>query len=227
MKRSDDVFFFTLIDFLLQVFFFGLLLYVFARNLEHAKADVRQAEAQEIAKLKAASGVSNITELTDLLTNLAPLKELRGTSDFIARAGGIDNAIKAFDFVQKAGGPANLALRLDKLRALEEGTGKPPCLFTMVNDKKVPKQLAVVTATDTAIAFNAASPELDEVLRLLNRTYASVQQLTLAEFRQAFSGLAVKRPECRYTLRFREMTQYVHARDAARFAFYLNIESIK
>ena len=227
MKRSDDVFFFTLIDFLLQVFFFGLLLYVFAQHIEKSKATGRQTQEQEIEKLKKATGVSNLTELTDMLTNLAPLDQLRGTSDFLTRTAGLKNAASAFDAVEDAGGVDALAAKLDKLRRLEDGTGKPPCLFSMVNDKKVVKYLAIVTATDTHITFDSETPELTEVLRLLDHRFSSIQGLTLAEFRRAFSGLAAKRPECRYTLRFREQTQLVHARDAARFAFYLNIENAK
>jgi hypothetical protein len=37
MRRTDDVFFFTLIDFLLQIFFFGLLLFVVGQSLQKDK----------------------------------------------------------------------------------------------------------------------------------------------------------------------------------------------
>jgi hypothetical protein len=49
----------------------------------------------------------------------------------------------------------------------------------------------------------------------------------MTEFRKAFAPLLLKKPDCRYTLRFVESTRFVYARDAARFAFYLNIENMK
>src|SRR5687768_4691818 len=91
MRRSDDVFFFTLIDFLLQVFFFGLLLFVVGQALQKNRESDYQREQRAIQELKKTTGVSNITELTDALSKMAPLKELRGTSDFMQRHGGIEN----------------------------------------------------------------------------------------------------------------------------------------
>jgi hypothetical protein len=130
VKRSDDVFFFTLIDFLLQAFFFGLLLYVVARSANVGVEHERAKREKQIEQVKRAAGVSNLTELTDLLTKLAPIRDLQGTADFIARAGGAEKVIKKVAMVDEAGGAASLELKLEKLRKLEEGTGRPPCLFT-------------------------------------------------------------------------------------------------
>jgi hypothetical protein len=234
MNRSDNVFFFTLIDFLLQVFFFGLLLYVFSQSLQvknnksrEEAEKTRKDEAAAVQKIKDATGISNLTELTDVLTNLGPVRELKGTADFISRAGGADKVRAAVNTVEAMGGVESANQKMEKLRKLEEGSGRPPCLFNAIGDRKVARPLATITATDTAISFNGSTPDLEDALRLIGRSYDSVHELTLAEFRKVFLPLVSKKPECRYTLRFRENTRLVYARDAARFAFYLNIESIK
>jgi hypothetical protein len=227
MKRSDDVFFFTLIDFLLQVFFFGLLLYVFAQSNQNELEKIRRQDDEVIEKLKIVSGFSNLTELTDILTNLAPMKELKGTSDFIRKAGGLDKVTLAVNTVESVGGTEAVAQRLEKLRKLEEGSGKPPCLFSLAGDKKQAKSLATVIATDSTIIFQENNSDLEDTLRQIGRSFESVRELPLAQFRQVFASLLSKRPECRYTLRFREHTSLVHARDAARFSFYLMIENAR
>lgn len=227
MKQSDDVFFFTLIDFLLQAFFFGLLLYVVAKN-SNVTAEYERAEREkQVEQVKRAAGVSNLTELTDLLTKLAPIRDLQGTADFIARAGGTEKLMSKVAAVDAAGGAENLERKLEKLRKLEEGTGRPPCLYDEVDGKKIVRPLAVVVANDTHITFQQTSPELEKVLSILGKNFAAVRELPLAEFRKIFSTLVAKKPECRYTLAFREKTRFVDARDAARYAFYLSIASEK
>ncbi|MEI6335207.1 MAG: hypothetical protein WCS87_11640 [Methylococcaceae bacterium] len=225
MKRSDDVFFFTLIDFLVQVFFFGLLLYVLSQAAQIQAENARHEEEAKIQKLMNATGVSNLAELTDELSKLAPIKELKGVSDFINKAGGLDEAKRMHKVLEDAGGAEIITMRLAKLRKLEEGSGKPPCLFNVIGDKKVNKTLAVVVATDTKISFQSSNSDLEEVLRLLGYSYDSVKELSLHEFQKTFAPLLQKSPDCRYTLRFIENTHLVYARDSARFAFYLNIVS--
>lgn len=227
MKRSDDVFFFTLIDFLLQIFFFGLLLYVVGRSVNVGAEHDRAEREKQIEQIKRAAGVSNLTELTDLLTKLAPIQDLQGTADFIARSGGSENVRKNVELVDNAGGAESLERKLEKLRKLEEGTGRPPCLYDEVDGRKIVRPLAVVVANDTHIIFQKTSPELEKVLSMLGREFATVRELPLAEFRKTFSTLVSKKPECRYTLTFREQTRFVDARDAARFAFYLSIANAK
>lgn len=223
MKRSDDVFFFTLIDFLIQVFFFGLVLFVLNQSVQAAKDEAQKADAENVKKLLVAAGVSSLTELTDELTNLAPLKELKGMSDFISHNGGLTQVNQVNELVRSAGGVQGVKSNLDRLKKLEDGMGKPPCLYDVVGDKKIVKSLATVFATDTSIAFQDESAELTAVLGLLNLRFSNIRELPLEEFRKAFAALAQRKPECRYTLRFIEKTRLVDARDAARFSFYLNI----
>src|SRR4051794_2255230 len=120
MRRTDDVFFFTLIDFLVQVLFFGLLLFVVAKVKEQAAEMKLAKESAEVEKIKKATGISDLTELTDTLTRLAPITELKGTADFIRSVGGIEKV--------KEG--------LDRLHKYDEGSGKPPCLFIVTDGKR-------------------------------------------------------------------------------------------
>ncbi|WLI90405.1 hypothetical protein Q4S45_04590 [Massilia sp. R2A-15] len=224
MKRSDDVFFFTLIDFLVQVFFFGLVLYVLGQSTQANKEREQKEVADQIKKLLDATGVSTITELTDDLTNMAPIDQLKGMADFINRNGGVSAIKNANEVVRDAGGMQNLKAGLMRLKKLEDGLGKPPCLFDVVGEKKVVKPLATVVATDTTIEFQSEGDELRKVLELLNVRFSAVRELSLSDFRRTFSPIIQHKSDCRYTLRFLERTRIVDARDAARFAFYLNIE---
>jgi hypothetical protein len=227
MKRSDDVFFFTLIDFLLQVFFFGLVLFVLAQSTQDKVNEARKEESEQIQKIKDALGVTNLAEITDQLTNLIPIDQLVGFSTLINNSGGLDKVKEAVALVEKAGGVTQLKADLIDLGKFKEGSGKPPCLFNIVDGKRFPKALATVIANDTSIAFKETNAELEEALRLIGRSYDSIRELPMAQFRSVFTPLVIKKPECRYTLQFQERTRLIDARDAARFAFYLNIEKLK
>lgn len=251
MKKNNDVFFLTLIDFLLQVLFFTLVIFALMSALTQKQKSEKATEDERVKQLLKATGVSNITELTDELTKLAPISELKGTSDFLQKLGSAENAQKIAELSQQAGGAAALVAeleasrklaatvnqgahtvsdiqqRLEKLRKLEEGQGAAPCLFTMQGTRKRAKPVATVTATDTLIRLDSAEPEFEEVLKLLGRTSESVAELTLTQFADTFRSLSRLKPECRYTLRFIENTQLVHARDAAQVAFYLSLQKMR
>jgi hypothetical protein len=247
MKRNNDVYFITLIDLLVQIIFLALLLYVVAKAGEGVKKKTLQVDSQVVERLLKATGVSNLTELTDELSKLAPITELKGTSEFIKRVGGVAAAKQLVEATQRAGGAEHIevAIRngeiakklvdraggIEKVAAIikkaEEGSGKPPCLYSADGSKKVVKPLATVTADDTEIAFDESNPDLESVLVLLGRPFSSVQRMSLSAFSAAFSPLTRVKPECRYTLRLIERTNLVHARDAAGKVFYLSISKPK
>lgn len=209
MKKTDDVFFFVLIDFLLQVFFFGLLLYSFSNTL---KAD----EDKQMIRILDGAGISNLTELNDLLTTMQAVKSA------LAKNGDIQKVVETCNFVSDNGG-------LNKLKTIvakaKEGTGKPPCIYTLGSDNiKNPKFLATVIATDTTIAFESPTPDLLSVLQQLDLTYDSVKSLSLPDFKRKFSAITSVCPDCRYTLRFKMNTNLNAPREAAESAFYLKIE---
>jgi hypothetical protein len=236
MKRSDDVFFFVLIDFLLQAFFFGLLLYVAAQavqssadnELDSLKERIKE-EDQQVKSL----GFSKLTELLDYLTKMVPANELKGLAEFFSKAGGYDKVKASVEAVKNAGGADKVAASValvkesggpEKVREGVEllrkaGLGKPSCN----NENGRAKAVATVVASDSTIRFESETPELSQALALLGVNFEDVKELTLSQFRRTFAPLESKQPDCRYTLRFVETTRYVDARDAARFAFYLNI----
>jgi hypothetical protein len=248
VKRNNDVFFLTLIDFLLQVLFFGIVIFALMNVLAQKQKTQRVAEEEKIKQLVKAAGVSNITELTDELTKLAPISELKGTSDYLQKFGSAEDLKKLAEMTHESGGAAallnelesarklassvaqgshsvaDIQQRLEKLRKLEEGQGAAPCLFTMQGDRKRAKAVASVTASDTSIRIDNTEPEFEHILKLVGSTNEAVKELTLAQFAEIFRPLGKLKPECRYTLRFVEKTELVHARDAAQVAFYLSYQ---
>jgi hypothetical protein len=226
MRRSDDVFFFTLIDFLLQVFFFGLLMFVVGQLLEHRK-DAERAK-DDVAKHKVLNltGVSNLTELTDFLSKLVPLDHLRGTKEFIDRNGGPKAVTAAIDAVRAAGG-------VDKVRDLQqqvdglthqvaqlEGWGKVSCIPNIrVGDRYQPKSVGRVVVYDDRIVLEDPSPEMKSVLASLGLEFSSVQQLSPSAFRSTFAPLVTQRPECRYFLTRVVHTKYLDPMNAVWSAF--------
>jgi hypothetical protein len=216
IRRTDDVFFFTLIDFLLQVFFFGLLLFVAGQAAREEVERNRQQEVGEKEKLLKAAGVSSITELTDMLTKMAPLDRLRGTNDFIARNGGPEAIAAAVQAASAAGGiekvkdmQQQLTEQTKRITQLE-GWGKASCIpNVMVNGKLQPKSIATAIVSDDAIHLESPEPEMHALLRRHGMEYSAVQNLTLSEFRSRFAPVVAEQPECRYFLSVVTKTKYL------------------
>lgn len=227
MRRSDDVFFFTLIDFLLQVFFFGLLLFVAGQVLQEQDKQDRDKEVEEREKLLKTAGVSSIAELTDQLTKMVPLDKLRGTSDFIARQGG-QEAIEAAVAAASAAGGADKVVQMqaqidamsNRINQLEGGWGKVSCIpNVIVNGKLQPKSIATVVVTDELITLQNPTPEMLELLRKLGTEFSAVQQLNLSAFRTTFAPIVARQPECRYFLDSITRTKYLDPMRAVWSAF--------
>lgn len=216
MRRSDDVFFFTLIDFLLQVFFFALLLFVVGQTLKGDDERTREKEIAEREELLKATGVSSLAELTDLFTKMVPLDKLRGTSDFITRNGGPDAVEAAVKAATAAGGVDKLselqrkADEQDKRIAQLEGWGKASCIpGTLVKGKLQPKSIARVIVSDDTIQIENPQPEMYELLRKLGVDFSDVQVLSLGDFRRRFAPVVAQQPECRYFLDVATRTRYL------------------
>lgn len=223
MKRDESVFFFTLVDFLITALFFGLVLYALAAPA-FAEATSSQEEATMTAEaLAAATGISDLTELTDRLTRLGPVKDLETTVNVVRKAGGLAEVQRTQLLIKEAGGFDSVAAVLAKLR--REGFGVPPCRYTLRADgQKIPTVVATVSATDTSVTFVARTPVLDTIVARLAVSFAAVESLPLREFRRVFSPLVRQYPDCRFHIRFIEQTRYVDARDAVSGAgFRLNI----
>ncbi|MBW6495495.1 MAG: hypothetical protein K0B16_13240 [Burkholderiaceae bacterium] len=207
MRRSDDIFFFTLIDFLLQVFFFGLLLFVVGQHLKSDEERNRATEIKEREHLLKAAGVSSITELTDRLTKMAPLDQLLGSSDFIARNGGEKAVQAAVAAVSAAGGVEKVAKLKNEVDAMTDriaklkGWGKVSCIPNITVKGVVrPKSIATVVVADEMVTLQNPTPELHQLLSSLGMRFESVEALSPAAFRRTFAGVVTKQPECRYFL---------------------------
>jgi len=207
MRRSDDVFFFTLIDFLLQVLFFGLLLFVVGQQLKSDDDRNRVTEVKQRDLLLKAAGVSSITELTDWLTKMAPLDGLRGTNDFIARSGGQKAVEAAVAAASAAGGVGKVAQLQGQVDAMSdriaklEGWGKVSCIPNVtVNGVVRPKSIATVVVTDELVTLQNPTPELHQLLSKHGLRFETVQTLSPLSFRSTFTPVVAKQPECRYFL---------------------------
>lgn len=207
MKQSDDVFFFTLIDFLVQVFFFGLLLFVVNQAVSAKKEVQRQQEAQSLNSVMKAAGVSSITELQDYLTKLAPLHTLQGTADFINRLGGTEKVKEAMALVTASGGVEQVKLKVKKY---DEAYGLPPCLKDEVNGRTVPRTLAVLRVEDSAIEILRASPDLNRLLVEAGLNALDSTRMSLDEFRSRFAPLKARSPSCAHFVEVKVATQFIN-----------------
>jgi hypothetical protein len=226
MRPSDDVFFFTLIDFLLQVFFFGLLLFVAGRAVEGERDHQRDARDKQVDQVIKATGVSNISELSDLLTRLVPLDKLRGTADFISRNGGEKKVEEAIRSIQAAGGVDRIGeLKNENAALMErvaklEGWGKVSCLpNVMVNGRSQPKLIATAVVGDDIISLQDPTQEMHTLLAVHGLEFENVKRLSLSAFRSTFAPVVVKQPECRYFLAVRRETRYFEPMGAIWTAF--------
>ncbi|MDW3688452.1 hypothetical protein RA280_43375 [Cupriavidus sp. CV2] len=229
IKKQDNVFLLTLVDFLIQVIFFGMFAYaayaamqdprveqlgrmVKSRFEDATDDEVGQAldkatklnskeleralkAEEELQRLQKQMGVSNIAELTDILTKMAPVKELKETSAVIKKAGGIERL--------------NAAVEYYNLR----GPGKPHCLTQPGSTSAQP--LATLIGYEDHIEIQGLTPQLSTVLEKLGVSFEDVRSLPLREFARTFSKLGSAFPECSYTFLLLEKTRFVEPRDAA------------
>ena len=223
-KGSNEVFLFTFIDLLVQLCFFSLFTFVTYQAIESRNRSLdSEAQRNREAKVFKAAGVSNLTELTDYLSRLAPPQSLIGFSEFHRRGGKLEK-LQGMEYeLEKEGGINSVKEKLAKLRKIEEGFGKPPCLSEIRNGKRVELPVATVVGTDSTIRFTGKTAEMDQVLAMLGQNYSMVQSMSFAEFARAFEPLKRRKPDCLYMLDFVEQTRFVDARDAARGIFRLSI----
>lgn len=221
LRRSNDVFLLTLVDFLVQVIFFALFIFVvyqaMIRDPKAKKPDqVAVAQAIELA------GVSDLTELTDELSKLAPVG-LKGFNSKLGPDPQIGDIQRTADAIQKAGGAKLLPEKLARLEKLERGQGKPSCLYETIGGERKPKLMAKAVGTASSITFVERTPEFDKLLASLGLNFGQVRSLSLSAFQRTLGPIVTKHPDCRYTIMLRETTNLVNARDAAQQIFYVAV----
>jgi hypothetical protein len=224
MNKSDEVFFFTLVDFLLQVFFFGLLLYVFALSQEgELKKKYEQAQQESANSANASTQVSKwtgfptLTLLNDFLNKLTPPADFRGWAQFMSQYKNVDMAREATIFVNEAGGIEDIKVKLKKY---EEAYGLPPCVSEARAGKKVPLSVATIRLEDSHLEIvSSRAPEFGVVLASLGATADDVRRLTLSDFRRVFTPLRQHNPTCRYFVDVEVRSQYLAPMDALQSGF--------
>lgn len=221
LRRSNDVFLLTLVDFLVQVIFFAVFIFVvYQALLKDPKA--KEYDSAQVTEAIELAGVSDLTELTDELSKLAPVT-LKGFNSKLGddlEQGDIEKAAEA---IEKAGGASQLDDKMERLAKLERGQGKPSCIYETVDGERKPKILATAVGSGSTITFTENTPELQTLLQSLGLRYEDVRSLSHAAFRQRFSGVIRNQPNCRYTIILRETTNLVNARDAAQQVFYVAV----
>jgi hypothetical protein len=164
-----------------------------------------------------AAGVSDITELTDDLTRLAPLK-LRELSDLTQKLGGPDEVQRLLERAQQEGGAQVAISKLDKLRKLA-GSDLPSCQFEEGTGK--PKALMTVLAAGRTLTIKSGSPALTAMAGQLAGNVSVGQAMSPDSFERTFSPLLAQKKYCRYFIRFQERTELLAPRRAADRVFYL------
>ena len=219
-QRSDSVFLLTLVDFLVQIIFFGLFVFVVYQALLHRK--MRNYDPGTVDRAVEAAGVSNLTELVDELSKLAPVR-LKGFNASLGNESDASEVSRAAEAIRQAGGAEGVTEAMQRLAKLERGSGLPPCLEEKVGGAKRAATLATAIGTGSGITFEASTPQFDQLLSEVGLTFGSVRSLGLREFPRVFQRILQKHPGCRYTIVFRETTRMVDARDAAGQVFYLKL----
>ncbi len=221
LRRSNDVFLLTLVDFLVQVIFFALVIFVVYQSMIKDPKAKRYDPAQ-VAKAIELAGVSDLKELTDELTKLAPVN-LKGFNSKLGPDLQQGDVQQAADALQKVGGARALSDKLARLEKLERGQGKPSCIYETVNGERKPKLIARAVGSASMITFVDRTPEFDALLGSLGLNFSQVRTLSLPAFRRTLGPIVTKQPNCRYTIVLRETTNLVNARDAAQQIFYVAI----
>ena len=178
IRRSNDVFLLTLVDFLIQIIFFSLFVFVVYQALIN-DPNSKEYDNALVTKTIEAAGVSNLTELTDELTKLAPvtLKGFNAALGKNTQPGDIEEAAKAID---KAGGAQKLGAAIERLAKFEQGSNKPACIFSIENGEKTATTLATAVGSGSSITFTGNTPELERLLNSINLKYDAVSSLSLS-----------------------------------------------
>jgi hypothetical protein len=223
MRRDDSVFFFTLVDFLVTALFFGLVLFAVGSNRTSQAAVAHRKLESSVDSIRHATGISDLTELTDHLTRLGPVVRAESAVQTVKAAGGLAEVKGLVQTVVDAGGTDSVTARLERLRQKEQGVGKPHCL-PVESDPKQAIPFATVIATDSTMMFERNTPELRAILGKLGKRFEDVRVLKPEAFREAFEPILSLEPTCLHTLVLIERTKYVYARQALTGLFRLKFK---
>jgi len=212
MRQSEHVLYITLIDFLLQLLFLGLVLAVIFSALQPNENEIAETKKliPQMEQLKKATGFSNITELTDELTRLGPLSDFkkdiirgRDFKDVNFKLGGDEQALKIL------------------ITESNKGTGVKSCL---------PNQERLTTFNtyrDHIEHQGKKSSEFVDVLKKLNASESNLDNMTLSEFRSIFGQMRKITNDCMYYVTLIEHSFDTRPRDTFRGIFLTSSQLAK
>lgn len=213
MKRDESVFFFTLIDFLVQVLFFGLAFYTV---VSYASAKSNRGDSVKIdrADVRVVTNWTWSNSIPELANDLRPLRrpkdDFEKWAEFIS-SHDYEDVTLAFDFVKEHGGIGRLK---NAVRAL----GKPSCLPQDVAANEA-TAIARLVLTDNQILIESASPTFTKLSQSLGVRAGAGDAIGLASFRSSFQKLISLHPECRYFVSIREDTDLGEPKRAVEAGF--------
>ena len=211
MQQSEHTLYVTLIDFLLQILFLGMVVGVIYAVSQKPKPgeqqcweDVKKTQAT-LQTIKNLTGISDITELTDLLTRLSPLQQAISNLDAFQ---------KISTEVNKVGGVDSAKKILADYAAASGGQGSKPCLENKA-------KLATLHVYRDRIELGAFdSKEFPDLLVKLNLSKQKVQSLSLQEFSKSFSKVKTLHPDCKFNVDVIEHSYDTRPRDVIRQIFW-------
>jgi len=204
MRQSEHILYITLVDFLLQLLFLGLVLSVIHSSLQPDQEETK-ANQDFIQNIKQLTGISDLTELTDELTRLGPLQNVNSHIKFSHE----------IETLFKTVGGKDVAIKLLSDEAKKTGQGRPSC---MPNGEKI----ATFDAYADRIELRQPlSPEMSNILSSLNLSKEKVANVSLNEFKSLFSSLETRndRDKCIYNVTLYEHTYDTRPRDKFRNIF--------
>jgi hypothetical protein len=197
MKRSEEVFFFTLIDFLLQIVFLALLLYVLSEATAPQDRVTDQGtttvDKSILQKALGQAGVSNLSQLTDLLSRLRPDGKLGEAIEKIEKYGGLSTATQAAKMASDAGGIEELA---KKVKKYEEAYGLPPCHKDESGNRIRPLSMANLEIFDDQIKITRIHEYLGNELRQAGFIVNDGESLSISRFREVFQAIRRGNQNC-------------------------------
>lgn len=143
LKRKDNFFLFTLIDFLLQTIFVGL--FVFFLSVQNSEQGLPGSLIQKIKK----AGVAQVAELIDTANKLVPLDRLQELVKILNEFKSLEDLKSALDVSRKLGEEGVKDIlnapkeKLEKMLGNLRGT--PPCFK---NEKGAPDYLFRIAGYD-------------------------------------------------------------------------------
>jgi hypothetical protein len=210
VRQSEHILYITLIDFLLQILFLGMVISViYAATIDTEVEDnsVKNVNTSQenLLKIQKLTGISNITELTDVLTRLGPLKQASTDREALEKISSEVNKVGGLDAAKKI---------LADHAAVSAGQGSKSCL---------PNKARIATFhvyRDRIELGSFDAKEFSELLTKLNLTKEKVQRLSLSEFTKTFSQVKTLFPDCKFNIDVIEHSFDTRPRDVIRPIFW-------